>query len=72
VAFIEKRDWCSYAAWGSFLCGAVGLLLTLGVWFYIDFNQRRPYDAWEARYYLYATPISFLGITLGLRRFEIG
>jgi NADH:ubiquinone oxidoreductase subunit 6 (subunit J) len=62
----DKRDLRSYAAWGSFLCGAVGLLLTFAVFFYIDFSQKRPHDAWEARYFLFAKPITFLGVILGI------
>jgi hypothetical protein len=54
-----KKDWRSCAAWGSLICGLLGLLLTLAAFIYADFIQKRPYDIWEARYILLATPISF-------------
>jgi hypothetical protein len=66
VEFSDKRHWRNYAAWGSFFCGVVGLVLTIAVFVYIDFGQKRPYDAWEARYILLAAPISFCGVILGL------
>jgi hypothetical protein len=66
VEFNDKRDWRNYAAWGGFVCGAVGLLLTLAMFVYADFINRRPSNAWEARYFLLAAPISFLGVILGL------
>jgi hypothetical protein len=60
-----KREWRSYAAWGSLLCGSVGLVLTVAVAIYIDFGQERPFDVWEARYFITAAPVSFLGVILG-------
>ncbi len=60
-----RRDWRSYAAWGSFLCGSIGLVLTIAITIYIDFSQKSPFDVWEARYFITAAPISFLGVILG-------
>jgi hypothetical protein len=61
----DDKNWRGYAAWGSMLCGIIGLLFTMAVVVYIDFGQRHPYDAWEARYFLVAAPTSFLGVILG-------
>lgn len=60
-----KRDWRGYAAWGSLLCGILGLVFTITVALYIDFGQKHPFDPWESRYFLVTAPISFLGIILG-------
>jgi hypothetical protein len=57
--------WRRYAAWGSLICGVTGLLSTVAVYVYIDSFQKRPYDAWEARYFLYTAPVVFLGVLLG-------
>jgi hypothetical protein len=59
-------DWRGYAAWGSLLCGALGLVLTIAAAVYIDFGQKHAYDAWEARYLLVTAPIAFLGVILGM------
>ena len=61
----EKRDWRGYAAWGSLLCGIIALIVTIAIGVYIEFGQKHPYDAWEARYFFVAAPISFLGVILG-------
>jgi hypothetical protein len=61
----NKRDWRGYAAWGSLLCGILGLVSTIAVTVYIDFAQKHPFDSWEARYFFVAAPISLLGVILG-------
>jgi hypothetical protein len=61
----DKIDWRSYAAWGSLVCGMLGLGLTIAIALYIDFGQKHPFDRWEARYFFVAAPISLLGVVLG-------
>lgn len=61
----NKRNWRGYAAWGSLLCGIIGLVLTIAIAVYIDFGQKHPFDPWEARYFFVAAPICFLGVILG-------
>jgi hypothetical protein len=60
-----KRDWRGYAAWGSLLCGTVGLILTIIISLHFDFGQNHTFDAWEAGYFGLAAPVSFLGVILG-------
>jgi len=61
----DKRDWRGYAAWGSLLCGILGLVFTIAIAVYIEFGQKHPFDPWEARYFFVAAPTSFLGVVLG-------
>jgi hypothetical protein len=61
----KSINWRGYAAWGSFLCGSVGLVLTVAIGLYIDYAQRRPFDRWEALYLLATTSVSLIGIILG-------
>ena len=61
----DKRDWRGYASWGSLLCGILSLIFTIAVTVYIEFGQKHTHDAWEARYFFLAAPVSFSGIVLG-------
>ena len=61
----DKRDWRGYASWGSLLSGILSLIFTIAITVYIEFVQRHTHDAWEARYFFLAAPMSFLGIILG-------
>jgi hypothetical protein len=61
----NKRDWRGYAAWGSLLCGILGLVFTIAISVYVDFEQKHLFGLWEARYFILTAPISFLGVILG-------
>lgn len=62
----EKRDWRGYAAWGSFLCGALSLVTDMAIEVSMEYAPKMPHSPWEVRYFLFTAPISFLGIVLGL------
>ncbi|HEY6374251.1 MAG TPA: hypothetical protein VIX90_01880 [Edaphobacter sp.] len=61
----NKGDWRGYAAWGSLLCGILGLVFTIAISVYVDFGQKHSFDPWESRYLFLTVPISFLGVILG-------
>ena len=61
----DERAWRSYAAWGSLLCGILGLVFTIALAAYIDFGNNHPFNPWEARYFFVVAPLSLIGVILG-------
>jgi uncharacterized membrane-anchored protein len=63
----ESPRWRNYCSWGSLTCGAIALVLAIVFMTHLQLQQqRRQYDPWTGWYVLVVTPISFVGVLLGI------